>query len=257
MSVENCLVLQLQGPLQSWGTESRFEYCKTGIIPSRSAIAGMLCAALGLDRGSAEEAEFLQDFSAVRMTAISVQKSRTAPNNPEKKQQPVSADIFFDLATDTTNAPENGKPRFPMRRMEDYHTVQNTIIARTGQVAADAVITRRHYLNDASFLVFLAGQEWLVHKMAEAIKDPVWGVWLGRKACLPSAPVFAGLFSTQTEAERKLLSGLIQIVREEDCSDFNKRTEFVNDVPLSFVSSDRCFAQRGVHREWMLKENKR
>lgn len=44
------LLLRLAGPLQSWGTESKFEIRKTDRHPSKSGVVGLLAAALGLRR---------------------------------------------------------------------------------------------------------------------------------------------------------------------------------------------------------------
>ena len=46
------LLLRLAGPLQSWGTESRFNTRQTGVTPSKSGVIGLLAAALGLRRDS-------------------------------------------------------------------------------------------------------------------------------------------------------------------------------------------------------------
>lgn len=44
------LLLRLAGPMQSWGTTSRFDQRDTGKEPSKSGVIGMLAAALGIDR---------------------------------------------------------------------------------------------------------------------------------------------------------------------------------------------------------------
>ena len=41
------LLLRLEGPMQSWGTQSRFRDRDTGLEPSKSGVIGLLCAALG------------------------------------------------------------------------------------------------------------------------------------------------------------------------------------------------------------------
>jgi len=56
------LLLRLQGPLQSWGTTSRFDERDTQLEPSKSGVLGLLCAALGRDRG-----EPVDDLAALRM----------------------------------------------------------------------------------------------------------------------------------------------------------------------------------------------
>ena len=44
------LLLRLAAPLQAWGTESRFNTRQTGTVPSKSAVIGLLAAALGRKR---------------------------------------------------------------------------------------------------------------------------------------------------------------------------------------------------------------
>lgn len=56
------LLLRLQGPLQSWGTTSRFDERDTQLEPSKSGVIGLLCAALGRDR-----AQPVDDLAALRM----------------------------------------------------------------------------------------------------------------------------------------------------------------------------------------------
>ncbi len=46
------LLLRLAGPLQSWGTRSRFDERDTEMEPSKSGVLGLICAALGRDRGT-------------------------------------------------------------------------------------------------------------------------------------------------------------------------------------------------------------
>jgi CRISPR system Cascade subunit CasD len=44
------LLLRLAGPMQSWGTDSRFSHRDTRTEPSKSGVVGLLCAALGRPR---------------------------------------------------------------------------------------------------------------------------------------------------------------------------------------------------------------
>ncbi len=44
------LLLDLVGPMQSWGHRSRFDNRDTGLEPTRSGVVGLLCAALGWAR---------------------------------------------------------------------------------------------------------------------------------------------------------------------------------------------------------------
>ncbi len=44
------LLLRLSGPMQSWGTTSRFNERDSQLEPSKSGVLGLVCAALGRDR---------------------------------------------------------------------------------------------------------------------------------------------------------------------------------------------------------------
>lgn len=44
------LLLRLAGPMQSWGTQSRFEHRDSHLEPSKSGVIGLICAAMGVDR---------------------------------------------------------------------------------------------------------------------------------------------------------------------------------------------------------------
>lgn len=56
------LLMRLQGPLQSWGTTSRFDERDTQLEPSKSGVLGLVCAALGRDRS-----EPVEDLAVLRM----------------------------------------------------------------------------------------------------------------------------------------------------------------------------------------------
>lgn len=56
------LLLRLQGPMQSWGTTSRFDERDTQLEPSKSGVLGLICAALGRDRS-----ESVDDLAALQM----------------------------------------------------------------------------------------------------------------------------------------------------------------------------------------------
>ncbi len=56
------LLLRLAGPMQAWGTQSRFTVRDTGPEPSKSGVIGLLCAALGRRRE-----EPLDDLNTLRL----------------------------------------------------------------------------------------------------------------------------------------------------------------------------------------------
>jgi hypothetical protein len=83
----------------------------------------------------------------------------------------------------------------------DYHTAGAKIGIRSadGKIKKTAstgeyetLLSRRQYLLDASFLVALRGSADSIRDCADALNDPIWPVFLGRKCCVPAEPVFAG-----------------------------------------------------------------
>lgn len=56
------LLLQLRGPMQSWGTRSRYDLRDTWPYPTKSGVIGLLAAALGRDRQ-----EDIADLSALEL----------------------------------------------------------------------------------------------------------------------------------------------------------------------------------------------
>jgi CRISPR system Cascade subunit CasD len=57
------------------------------------------------------------------------------------------------------------------------------------------LVSERFYLCDASFLAAVRAEATLVARLAGAVQSPVWPVYLGRKCCIPSLPVYEGLGS--------------------------------------------------------------
>jgi len=58
------LLLRLAGPLQSWGTQSRFSYRDTDLEPSKSGVIGLLCAAMGIPR---DDIQRLAELARLKM----------------------------------------------------------------------------------------------------------------------------------------------------------------------------------------------
>ncbi|MDA1278312.1 MAG: type I-E CRISPR-associated protein Cas5/CasD [Verrucomicrobia bacterium] len=159
MSANACLALLLDGPMQSWGHTSRFERRTTALHPTRSGVLGIIAAALGIDKHAPDEAAQLARLDALRVITVKFDKR------------------------------DRRGRELPIQRLEDYHTVTG-IRRASGKVDKDATVqTYRHYLLDARFGVMIEGPPALLEEIAAALRNPKWGVWLGRKCCLPASPV--------------------------------------------------------------------
>ena len=151
----NTLFLRLEGPLQAWGVqESKFVVRRTAEAPTKSGLIGLCCAAMGVSRLRAADEAWLSKLNALSMG------------------------VRIDA---------------PGVRWWDYHTVGANIEMRIAEgprkAKTGAMLTRREYLCDASFLVALRGEPALIDQLNAAIQNPKWTLYLGRKCCPPSRPL--------------------------------------------------------------------
>lgn len=206
------LLLRCSGPLQSWGTQSRFTVRDTGREPSKSAIIGLLCAAQGRPR-----TEPVADLSALWM-GVRVDKEG--------------------------------------RLERDFHTAGKDGYYRIGggpPEKKDMIVSTRYYLADACFLVGLEGDPALLADLDRSLANPVWPLYLGRKAFVPGEPVWLpdGLWQDATLpyalqhypwlGTRGKCPAQLRVV-----CDAVEGSVIVNDVPVSFVQRQRAFLPRRV-----------
>lgn len=210
------LALFLDAPLQSWGYKSKFDYRTSAAYPTRSAVIGMFCAALGVDR---RDESRLADLARLKMTVY----------------------IFC-----------------PAQRLVDYHTVgggwdkktdpQNLVHKADGK-PGNTVVTHREYLMDTKFGILIGGASSQLEELSQALFYPVWGIWLGRKSCIPATPLNQGMYDKQEDALGRLseLAGCAHYRTVVEVTDFDEGTDTIQDVPINF--STREFAPRRVNVE--------
>ena len=84
------LLLRLVGPMQSWGTTSRFDQRDTGKEPSKSGVIGLLAAAMGIDR------ENWTDLEPLTHLSMGIRHDR--PGMPKRDYQTAAAYHFCEAA---------------------------------------------------------------------------------------------------------------------------------------------------------------
>lgn len=138
----------------------------------------------------------------------------------------------------------------PGRVQVDYHTAQNVIKANGG--GRDTVVSFRHYLADACFLVGLETDDLsLLTSIAAALADPVWPLYLGRKSFPLTLPPLlpGGSIRESTSLEDALRNAPIHPVAIVGRKDRDGRLRLLiepplgtageivqSDVPLSFAA---------------------
>jgi CRISPR system Cascade subunit CasD len=232
-SEKTCLALLLDAPMQAWGHTSRFERRTTALHPTRSGVLGLLAAALGIDKYAPDESTQLARLTPLRITTISLPR-------------------------------HDRRGELPIVRLEDYHTVgpREGIRRASGKVDKDATVqTYRHYLLDARFGVLLEGPTALLAEIGAALRDPCWGVWFGRKCCLPATPLLAAGPAPLAEAWTQLLRRADYTGNEprelfDHVLESTPRTagaDMIDDAPLGY---GRPIGERHAPR-WLLRVPRR
>jgi CRISPR system Cascade subunit CasD len=203
---EKHLLLYLDAPMQAWGYSSRFNRRTSAGWPVKSGIIGLLCAAAGIERDN--------EPGIARFASLSM-KVYTLKNEGQ--------------------------------RLTDYHTVgggydpqtqRRHMSNKAGGGTPDTVLTDREYLLDCKFGVVLSGSEAVIQECSAALENPKWGIWFGRKCCLPAARIFEGVFDTQEASmirlkELGLPTGNVRTISEVEI--FEDGTDSLMDIPLNFA----------------------
>lgn len=225
------LLLWLEAPLQAWGHDSKFGRRDSLDFPTKSGVLGLLCCARG---AGGEERDWLCGWADLDMQ--------------------VEAFVPRDA---------NGEPLPRLPLLRDFHMVgsgyddadpwQNLLIPKTSEgkkaVGGGTKMTYRYYLQDMAFAVAIETPIDEAEAIADALKAPVWDLYLGRKNCVPTELVFQGLHISVDEA---LAAGRALAEAKQRALAFTvKQGEHdgealtLNDVPLQF-GRDKRYRDRRV-----------
>ena len=159
----NYLLFRLYGPMASWGEIALGENRHTAAYPGKSAIIGLLGAALGIRRDDeAAQQALAQDYAfAVKQVAAG----------------------GFLKDYHTAQAPDSvGKFRYRTRRDEVV----------LGRERLGTVLSSREYRTDAVAVVAIRASEqarWSLLQLQQALLKPTFHLYLGRKSCPLAAPL--------------------------------------------------------------------
>lgn len=159
------LAFQLHGPMVSWGDIAVGEFRPSWDHPTRSAVIGILCAALGIRRGEEEQ------LSAV---ANGYRFSFRLDN----EGVPVR-----DYHTTQVPGSGSGKNR------RDFLTRKEELSVSESQIST--ILSSRDYLCDSFCTVFVSNlpdAPYSLEELSKQLKNPVFTLYLGRKSCPPALP---------------------------------------------------------------------
>lgn len=161
----NYLKLTLSGVLQYYAdnnlTSLKTTY-NTSIIPTKSAIIGLIASALGLPRKS-EKINYLY-------------------NNINTKYKVIkSGYIFEDFQTIKPLKSQNCY-------MNKFYN-RNLFTTASGNYGYINIIKNIQYIQDAEFEIYISTNDELLETIFNAIKNPEYSLYFGKRSCIPNKPI--------------------------------------------------------------------
>ncbi|SRR5574344_748624 len=215
------LLLRLAAPMQSWGDESDFEYRRTKREPTKSGVIGMISSAMGIKRS--EDSSFLYSLRfGVRVDQEGIDVDR------------------YDYQITRTSKKNNRTGSYSLVKNGEYELEEKSTI-----------LSYRYYLYDAVFLVGLEGDDDLIVRVQDALKRPMWPLFLGRRSCPPSGRMLLGIRNDNLEdalTVEPFLAGenisdrkLRFVVEPQNSTD---DSYYLKDQPITYNQSKRSYGRR-------------
>lgn len=233
------LLLWFEAPLQSWGADSKFGRRDSLAFPTKSGVLGLVCAALG---AGGPQQELLAEFAPLSQTAISFNRRQQKGDEFIKQdREPLLRDFHMVGAGYDTNDPWQAL-------LEPYKSDGK----RRTSDGGGAKMTYRYYLQDAAFAVALEIPGDRAEDIAEALRNPAWDIYLGRKNCVPTDFVYRGTFDQEAVAleQAETIAGEKQRIEDfrvvQGSIGEGEADEVLtlNDVPVQFGDDKRYLDRR-------------
>lgn len=157
------LLFRLYAPMVSWGEIAVGESRHTAVYPGKSALLGLLAAALGIRR---HEEDRQSELASGYRFAVKVISSGHPLRDYHTSQAPDSVGKFV------------------------YRTRRDELVV--GKERLGTILSSREYRCDALSLVAVVAEDGAPYSLSElrvALLKPFFHLYLGRKSCPPAAPL--------------------------------------------------------------------
>lgn len=161
------LPLQFSGILQYYASNDATTLSRTystNYVPTRAAVVGLIASALGYGR---EELDKIKELYKI----LDIKYKTVRPG-----------EVISDFQTVR-----------PLKSQNNYMNVQkprNVFIQVDGKPKDDdAILKKVEYLQDAEFVVYLGSEEKELRTIFEALKNPQYALYFGKRSCVPNKPI--------------------------------------------------------------------
>ncbi len=159
------LLFQLQAPLAAWGDVAVGQYRGSREHPGASALIGLLGAALGVVREDEAAHAALRDGYAFAVGVVS------------------SGQLLRDYHTAQVPGRSDMKGRPHRTRRDELSLPRHEL---------NTILSTRDYRQDGAWAIAVQAQAGASHTLpalAQALREPRFVLYLGRKCCPPAAPL--------------------------------------------------------------------
>lgn len=215
--LQTYLLLHLEGAMASWpsferslkGVNITYKGCESK--PTEAALFGILEAALGYSHLDDEKKEALEKALHIDIeNAVNLNSVSSEDDLPEAWRDlfdlpvlPIRSHVFKDFQTGTQylnkvgqfDSVERCQTLIQKKREIENGESKNTLSAISEDKEPRPLTpTIKEYTTNVNWAVKVYGDLPLLKEIAFALKHPVFTLCLGRINCLPTAPVYAGIF---------------------------------------------------------------
>ncbi|MCF7990767.1 MAG: type I-E CRISPR-associated protein Cas5/CasD [Thiohalocapsa sp.] len=209
--MERFIVFRLYGPLAAWGDIAVGEQRPTATHPSKSAVLGLVAAALGIRRSDDDAHEALRDSLGF---AVRVQSGGVPLRDYHTSQYPKS-----------------------VSRLKHLHTRRDELLDPHNRIAS---LSTRDYRTDGLYTVCLHERMRDSRATAETIVSsllkPTFAPYLGRRSCPTAFPLSPRLIEAHTV--------VAAIAHYDETDAGNGRAAFLDELGLA-----RLARERGIYWE--------
>lgn len=231
------LVFQLYGPLASWGDIAVGETRPSALTPSKSAILGLVAAALRLKRPDTIHYEHDEPRTTRERSECEVSQAKLAEG------------YGIAIKVESLGLPLSDYHTAEVPKGTGYSTRRDEILEvavqkRTGNFKG-TILSRREYRQDTYCAVALWAQPdapYALDSLRNALLEPGFTLYLGRKACPLALPLQPAV--VQAEHVEDALVGvsmgdvLKHLAEAEGCEESLLARHFILTAPLLLWDSD-------------------
>lgn len=186
------LVFRLQGALASWGDIAVGDIRPSYRCPSKSAVIGLIAAALGIERKGKEEEQEIIKQKQEELFKLAFSVRIDAVGTP--------IEDYHTIQTPSEMAIKYDRGEKYWTRLDEIEAINWRVIQSQNNKEAGAIQSRRTYYCDALYTIAICETEnetinWQVlgltqlSDLVSALKNPKFSLFLGRKSCPLSLPL--------------------------------------------------------------------